>query len=121
MFSYLCLESILPNEPVKPFHFSEVSNFAQTPLGSWAHDDFVSNGGIMATQIRLPSRFPVGTHYVVEGEPRKGGQLRIVSRYVVMPSGVRYDLMTPAERMRQPADLARKGRTSQERPQSTRR
>lgn len=75
----------------------------------------------MATQIRLPSRFPVGTHYVVEGEPRKGGQLRIVSRYVVMPSGVRYDLMTPAERMRQPADLARKGRTSQERPQSTRR
>jgi hypothetical protein len=61
---------------------------------------------IVATQI--PSRFPVGTHYIVEGEPRKGGQPRIVSRYVVMPSGVRYDLMTPANRVRTPADLVRK-------------
>src|SRR5260370_646780 len=63
---------------------------------------------IMATQPRLPSRFPVGTRYIVEGEPGKGGQLRIVSRYVVMPSGVRYDLMTPVERARKPADLIRK-------------
>ena len=66
----------------------------------------------MSTQPRLPSRFPVGTRYIVEGEPGKGGQLRIVSRYVVMPSGVRYDLMTPAERARKPADLARKERRS---------
>jgi len=65
---------------------------------------------IMATQIRLPSRFPVGTHYIVEGEPRKGGQPRIVSRYVVLPSGIRYDLMTPAERVRKPADLVRNRR-----------
>jgi hypothetical protein len=50
----------------------------------------------VTTQIRLPSRFPVGTHYIVEGERRKGGQPRIVSRYVLMPSGIRYDLMTPA-------------------------
>jgi hypothetical protein len=68
---------------------------------------------IMATQRQLPSRFPVGTHYIVEGEPRKGGQPRIVSRYVVMPSGVRYDLMTPADRVRKPADLARKARCTQ--------
>ena len=61
---------------------------------------------IMATHNRLPSRCPVGTHYIVEGEPGKAGQLRIVSRYVVMPSGVRYDLMTPTERVRKPADLA---------------
>jgi len=47
---------------------------------------------------------------IVEGEPGKGGELHIVSRYVVMPSGARYDLMTPAERVRKPADLARKGR-----------
>ena len=64
----------------------------------------------MAPQPRLPSRFPVGTHYIVEGEPRKGGQPRIVSRYVVMPSGMRYDLMTPAKRVRKPVDLARNGR-----------
>ena len=51
----------------------------------------------MATQPRLPARFPVGTHYIVEGEPAKGGELRIVSRYLVMPSGVRYDLMNAAE------------------------
>jgi hypothetical protein len=75
----------------------------------------------MATQIWLPSRFPVGTHYVVEGEPRKDGQLRIVSRYVVMPSGARHDLMTPAERASKPADLARKARSSPQRPQGTRR
>ena len=51
-------------------------------------------------QPRLPARFPVGTRYIVEGEPAKGGKLRIVSRYVVMPNGRRYDLMTPAERAR---------------------
>jgi hypothetical protein len=65
---------------------------------------------VMAPLRQLPSRFPVGTHYIVEGEPRKGGQPRIVSRYVVMPSGIRYDLMTPAERVRKPADLARNRR-----------
>jgi hypothetical protein len=75
----------------------------------------------MSTQPRLPSRFPVGTRYIVEGEPGKGGQLRIVSRYVVMPSGVRYDLMTPAERARKPADLARKERGGAGRPRNTRR
>jgi hypothetical protein len=62
---------------------------------------------IMAPQPRLPTRFPVGTHYIVEGEPKKGGQPRIVSRYAVMPSGMRYDLMTPVERVHKPADLAR--------------
>ncbi len=65
----------------------------------------------MALQPRLPSRFPVGTRYIVEGEPGKGGKLRIVSRYVVMPSGVRYDLMTPTDPARNPAELARKART----------
>src|SRR3979409_2680985 len=58
---------------------------------------------IMALQQpRLPARFPVGTHYIVEGEPAKGGKLRIVSRYLVMPSGVRYDLMN-SEPHRPPA------------------
>jgi hypothetical protein len=62
----------------------------------------------MGMQPRLPSRFPVGTHYIVEGKPGKGGKLRIVSRYVVMPSGIRYDLMPPAQRARKLADVARK-------------
>ena len=70
----------------------------------------------MAIQPRLPSRFPVGTHYIVEGEPGSGGQLRIVSRYVVMPSGARYDLTPlPSERVRKPADLAQKERARRSR------
>jgi hypothetical protein len=52
----------------------------------------------MATQPQLPSRFPVGTHYIVEGKPRKAVR------------GERYDLMMPAERVHKPADLACKGR-----------
>jgi hypothetical protein len=64
----------------------------------------------MALHPRLPSRFPVGTRYIVEGEPAKGGKLRIVSRYVVMPSGVRYDLTATAEPAAKPADIARKTR-----------
>jgi len=70
----------------------------------------------MGMQPRLPSRFPVGTHYIVEGEPRKGGKLRIVSRYVVMPSGIRHDLMPAAGRARKPADLAHKGHSRTPRP-----
>jgi hypothetical protein len=34
---------------------------------------------------RLPSRFPVGTRHIIEGEPRKGAQLRIVSRSASPP------------------------------------
>ena len=65
----------------------------------------------MGMQPRLPSRFPVGTHYIVEGEPGKDGKLRIVSRYVVMPSGIHYDLMPLVGRARKSADLAHKGHT----------
>jgi hypothetical protein len=67
---------------------------------------------IVAMQMRLPSRFPVGTHYIVEGEPGKDGQMRIISRYVVLPSGIRFDLMTRAKRVPKRADLARKARGS---------
>ena len=42
--------------------------------------------------IRLPSRFPVGTRYVVEG---RGGRIRL--RYLEFPDGRKVDL---------PADLA---------------
>jgi hypothetical protein len=42
--------------------------------------------------IRLPSRFPVGTRYVIEG---RGGRIRL--RYLEFPDGRKVDL---------PADLA---------------
>jgi len=40
----------------------------------------------------LPARFPVGTRYVVEGRPGKAGEMTIVSRQVILPSGERFDL-----------------------------
>jgi hypothetical protein len=46
---------------------------------------------------RLPKRFPVGTTYVVEGSGGADGNLRVVSRYVVLPGGKRINI---------PADLA---------------
>ncbi len=47
--------------------------------------------------IRLPSRFPVGTRYVIEG---RGGRIRL--RYLEFPDGRKVDL---------PADLAARSKT----------
>ena len=41
---------------------------------------------------RLPKRFPVGTTYVVEGHGGEHGDLRVFSRYVVLPDGQRINL-----------------------------
>lgn len=41
---------------------------------------------------RLPKRFPVGTTYVVEGRGGEDGNLRVFSRYVVLPDGRRINL-----------------------------
>ena len=41
---------------------------------------------------RLPRRFPVGATYVVEGCGGAEGQLRVFSRYVVLPDGRRINL-----------------------------
>jgi len=46
----------------------------------------------------LPRRFPVGATYVVEGQSGKGGDLRVIARYVVLPGGHRINV---------PADLSR--------------
>jgi hypothetical protein len=41
---------------------------------------------------QLPSRFPVGTRYVVEGSRRLRGGLHIRARYLEFPNGVHLDL-----------------------------
>jgi hypothetical protein len=41
---------------------------------------------------RLPTRFPVGTRYVVEGRGGANGALRIRSRYLEFPDGRHMDL-----------------------------
>jgi hypothetical protein len=46
----------------------------------------------------LPSRFPVGTRYVVEGEDGRDGALRIVARYLIYPDGKRVDLLVGKSR-----------------------
>ena len=35
----------------------------------------------------LPSHFPAGTHYLIEGRRGKSGKLQIVSRELIMPNG----------------------------------
>ncbi len=51
---------------------------------------------------RLPSRFPVGTRYVVEGRGGGQGRLRIHSRYLEFPDGRHVEL---------PADVADRARS----------
>jgi len=46
----------------------------------------------MASAHRLPSRFPIGTHYVIEGQPNQRGELQITSRYLILPNGTQLDL-----------------------------
>jgi hypothetical protein len=51
---------------------------------------------VMVSQLdRLPSRFPVGTRYVVEGRAGAHGQLSISLRYLQFPDGRQVTL--PAE------------------------
>ena len=70
--------------------------------------------------VRLPSRFPVGTKFVVEGEDEPGGGMRIVSRYLVYPDGSRVDLMEGAPQVftccaKRVAGAARNNRAARER------
>jgi len=46
------------------------------------------------TVVQLPSRFPVGTRYVIEGKAGKKGELRVVSRQLIMPDGQAIELKT---------------------------
>jgi hypothetical protein len=46
----------------------------------------------MAGIGRLPRRFPVGTRYVLEGVPAEHGQVRVISRLLVLPNGQEFDL-----------------------------
>ena len=40
----------------------------------------------------LPKRFPVGARYVIEGHGGEDGNLRVLSRYVVLPGGQRINV-----------------------------
>jgi len=63
------------------------------------------------SSTRLPSRFPVGTKFVIEGKRRGEGQVQVFSRYLEFPDGTLLPLPArPAER--KPAARARRSRRS---------
>jgi hypothetical protein len=48
---------------------------------------------------RLPNRFPVGTKFVIEGQPGGEGQVQIYSRFLEFPDGTLLRLpVMPARR-----------------------
>ena len=59
--------------------------------------------------IRLPARLPAGTRYVIEGRPGKAGEMRIVSRQLILPNGKQFDLGAGLER---PANTTRRKRAA---------
>jgi hypothetical protein len=46
----------------------------------------------MASSSKLPSRFPVGTKFVIEGRRGGEGQLQVFSRYLEFPDGTFFPL-----------------------------
>jgi hypothetical protein len=50
---------------------------------------------------RLPSRFPVGTKFIIEGRPARDGQVQVFSRYLEFPDGTFFPL--PSRTARKPA------------------
>jgi hypothetical protein len=49
--------------------------------------------GVMAYRSsRLPNRFPVGTKFVIEGQPCGEGQVQVLKRYLEFPDGTFFRL-----------------------------
>ena len=57
-----------------------------------AHEEGVMRLPVDRQSSPLPKRFPVGARYVVEGRGGEDGNLRVVSRYVVLPGGQRINV-----------------------------
>ena len=52
---------------------------------------------------RLPSRFPVGTKFVIEGKRGGEGQVQVFSRYLEFPDGTFFPLpVRPSKRKSAP-------------------
>ena len=72
----------------------------------------------------LPDQLPVGASYVVEGFGGESGNLRVISRYVLMPDGLRInvpaDFGLPAPRRRPARQRNRLQRKVKSRPLATR-
>ena len=63
---------------------------------------------------RLPSRFPVGTKFVIEGKRGGEGQMQVFSRYLEFPDGTFFPLpVRPIKR--KPRQAGRRARRSRSR------
>jgi hypothetical protein len=70
--------------------------------------------GMAYSSDRLPSRFPVGTKFVIEGKRGREGQVQVFSRYLEFPDGTFFRLpVRPAKRKSTPA--GRRARRSRSR------
>jgi len=68
---------------------------------------------------RLPRQFPVGATYVVEGYGGEEGELRIISRYVVLPDGQRINVQADLGWPVSTGDLVRPRNRRQNRAKTT--
>jgi|BarGraIncu00222A_1022003.scaffolds.fasta_scaffold106477_1 hypothetical protein len=64
---------------------------------------------------RLPSRFPVGTKFVIEGKSGGEGQVQVFSRYLEFPDGTFFPL--PAQPLQRKSGASRRSATSRTRRQ----
>ena len=64
-----------------------------------------------STSNRLPSRFPVGTKFVIEGRRAGEGEVQVFKRYLEFPDGthMRLPKRPVARRSTRAARLARSG------------
>ena len=51
---------------------------------------------------RLPSRFPVGTKFVIEGQRRGEGEVQVYSRYLEFPDGTFFRLPVQPRKAKSP-------------------
>jgi hypothetical protein len=51
-----------------------------------------SQEDVMAYSSKLPSRFPVGTKFVIEGRRGGEGQVQVFNRYLEFPDGTFFPL-----------------------------
>ncbi len=61
-------------------------------------------GNMAYSSTRLPTRFPVGTKYVIEGRPGGKGKAQVLSRFIEFPDGTKLPL--PKRQVMQKSALA---------------
>jgi hypothetical protein len=73
-----------------------------------------SQEDVMAYETsRLPSRFPVGTKFVIEGKRGGEGQVQVFSRYLEFPDGTFFPL--PAHPVQRKSGASRRSAKSRSR------